>query len=91
MWAILLRIITWAMSSAAVTALTGAGLGLVTSTVILELANKYINSAVSSMSAIGDIAGLLGVAGCDVALSIVIGAIVCRVTVSSLTMHLSKK
>lgn len=71
-------------------ALLGAGLGLLSGAFVLTLVNQYINQAVSSMSSIGSVAGLMGLAGLDVALSIVIGAVVCRATISSLSIRLSK-
>lgn len=71
-------------------ALLGAGLGLVTSTVILTMVNKYISTAITNMSAVGSIAGLMGLAGLDVAMSILIGAIVCRATISTLSTSIGK-
>ncbi len=71
-------------------ALLGAGLGLLSGVFVLTLVNQYIGQAVTSMSSIGSVAGLMGLAGLDVALSIVIGAVVCRATISSLSVRLSK-
>lgn len=82
--------LTFFASSFIKQALLGAGLGLVTSTVILTMVNKYISTAINNMSSIGSMAGLMGLSGLDVALSIIIGAIVCRATISSLTTSIGK-
>jgi hypothetical protein len=71
-------------------ALLGAGLGILSGAFVLTLVNQYINEAVTSMSSIGSVGGLMGLAGLDVALSIVIGAVVCRATISSLSIRLTK-
>lgn len=70
-------------------ALTGAGLGLATSQVILTLVNRYIDYAVQQMNLVS-VAGLLGLCGFDVALSIIIGALVARATIQSQAISLRK-
>lgn len=72
------------------TMMVGAGLGLVTSSFILTLANTYISRSLGSMRGAGDMYALLALSGCDKALSIVIGALVARVTISSMRLSIAK-
>jgi hypothetical protein len=73
------------------TMMVGAGLGLVTSSFILTLANTYISRSLGAMGGAGDIYALLGLSGCDKALSIVLGALVARVTISSMRLSIAPK
>jgi len=71
--------------------LVGAGLGLATSQLILSLTNRYITSALSGVSGVGgSMVSFLGLAGADVALSIIIGAVIARATINSLKISLVK-
>jgi hypothetical protein len=90
MGAILLRILGFFSAGFVQQALAGAGLGLFTSTFVLTILNKYIASAESSFTGLASFASLLGIAGCDQALSIVVGAMVYRVTVNSLALSFRK-
>lgn len=71
--------------------LLGAGLGLATAGFILTFVNYYIDKAVSTLSAGGVVLGLIGLSGTDVALSIIVGALVARTTIDSLNIRLVKK
>ncbi len=76
-------------SSAIKQALIGAGLGLGTSAFLLTMFNRYMANAQQNLSGLGELLGLLGIAGVDVALSLIFGAMVFRVTVASLKLSLS--
>lgn len=65
--------------------LTSAGVGLVTSQIILTVVNNLIEMAVAQFGLIS-VAGLLGLAGVDVGMSIIIGAMVARATLVSQTV-----
>lgn len=70
--------------------LTSLGVGIVTTTLTLTLLNKYISYAVNSYGALGDVMGLLGLAGFNVALSIIFSALVIRMTLSSKSLSFRK-
>jgi len=73
------------------TILVGAGLGLATSQFVLALTNRYISSALNGVSGIGgSMVAFLGLSGADVAISIIIGAVVARATINSLKISLVK-
>lgn len=65
--------------------LTSAGVGLVSSQIILTVVNNLIDMAVAQFGLIS-VAGLLGLAGVDVGMSIIIGAMVARATLVSQTV-----
>jgi hypothetical protein len=77
-------------SSAAKNMLTGAGLGLATAGFILTVLNHYIDSFAQSMNGL-QIVGLLAISGVDVAMSVIIGALVTRATIQSQSISLTKK
>jgi hypothetical protein len=77
-------------SSAVLKFLVGAGLGLGTSAFMITFLNYYVDQAVGSTSALGAVAGLIGLSGLDKALSIVVGALVARVSINSLNIKLIK-
>lgn len=82
---------TLLLSGGIKTMLVGAGLGLATSQIILSLTNKYINAGLTGVSGIGgSMVAFLGLSGADVALSIIIGAVVARATINSLKISLVK-
>lgn len=70
--------------------LTGAGLGLVTSAVSLTALNSLMSHLQSSYTALGIAANLLSLAGFDVGLSIILGAMVVKMTVGSGKISLGK-
>lgn len=87
---ILLLILNFFASSFLKQVLVGAGLSLVSGAFVLTMVNQYISSAQSNMSGFGQYAGLMGLAGLDTALSILVGALVFRATVASLKIALAK-
>jgi hypothetical protein len=77
-------------SGAAKNMLAGAGLGLATSAFILTILNQYIDTFANSMNGL-QIIGLLAISGVDVAISVIIGALVTRATIASQSISLTKK
>lgn len=72
-------------------ALAGAGLGLAVYTGLKALFDSMIEKAISSMQGGSDIAlAFLGLSGMDTALSIIISALLVRVTILSSQIHLVK-
>jgi hypothetical protein len=81
---------TFLLSGAIRQMLVGAGIGLVTSQFILTITNQYISKSFNSFSGVGVAMGMMGLSGLDVALSIIIGAVVARATINSLKVSFSK-
>lgn len=92
MWKMLSQIGEWLTKGSVKSALTGAGLGLASSAVVLTAVQSYIDKllvAGNSMSA--DALGLLALSGAHIALSMIIGAIVYRLTITSTKLTLMRK
>lgn len=70
--------------------LIGAGLGLASSAIVLTVVNHYINKIIASAGALGQMAAILHLGGMDIAISIVIGAVVVRATLVSTKLSLVK-
>ena len=70
--------------------LSGMGVGLVTSTISLTLLNQYIDYARDSYSALGNAVGILGLAGFNVAFSIIFSALVIKMTLRSKLLSFRK-
>ena len=70
--------------------LAGAGLGLGTSAFLITFLNYYISKSQSSIGALGAVTGLVGLSGLDKGLSIIVGALVARVTLNSLNVKIYK-
>lgn len=90
-----LRFIYWIIGFVLGTALKrillGAGLALVSSQIILTTINVYINRALSGMSFNGSNAMMfLGLSGADVAISVMIGALIARATMEAMNLGLRK-
>ena len=66
--------------------LTGAGVGLVTSQIVLTVVNSIIDKAITQMGLFSAV-GLLGLSGVDVGLSIIIFALVARATMASKALN----
>lgn len=82
---------TFLLGSALKRILIGAGLGLVSSQVILSLINVYIGKAINNMDfAAGTALQFLGLSGADVALSVLIGALIARATLEASKIGLKK-
>lgn len=63
--------------------LAGAGLGLATTTAFNAFLNYYKNKAIYELGQLGEVAGLLGLAGLDKAISIIIGAYLASVYIKT--------
>lgn len=63
--------------------LAGAGLGLATNTAFNAFLNYYKNKAIYELGQLGEVAGLLGLAGLDKAISIIIGAYLASVYIKT--------
>ena len=78
------------LSKAGRTVLTSLGVGLVSASISINLFNQYISYLQSSYSAMGDVAGILALAGVDYGLSIVISAVVIKITLKAKNISLGK-
>lgn len=75
----------------------GAGLGLANTAIVLTIINYYVGKLTSHLNSFG-VAGefangalsLLGIAGVDVALSLVIGAYIVKFTIKKTQLFLTK-
>lgn len=90
MWAALTKVLQGITGGAAGGLLAGAGLGLASGLIVLTVINYYINKIVQSAGALGDMAALLHIGGMDTAISIVIGAVVVRATLSATKLSLTR-
>ncbi|MDS7958265.1 MULTISPECIES: DUF2523 family protein [unclassified Acinetobacter] len=72
------------------TVLSSLGVGLVFSSVSISLFNSYITYLQNSYSALGDVAGILGLAGVPYGLSIIISAVVIKITLKAKNVSLGK-
>lgn len=68
----------------------GAGISLISGTVILGVINYLINRFLADFFVVGDLASLVGVGGLDQCISIVISAFIARAMITSTSMSLSK-
>ena len=68
----------------------GAGISLISGTVILTVINFLIDRFISVFFVVGDLASLVGVSGLDQCISIVISAMIARAMISSTSMSLQK-
>lgn len=90
MWKLLAGAITGTFGGLGKRVLVGMGLGLASGAIVLMVINYYINKIVASASRLGDMAAILHLAGMDVAVSIVIGAVIVRATIGATKLSLSK-
>ena len=90
MWKLLAAAITGTFGGLGKRVLVGMGLGLASGAIVLMVINYYINKIVASASRLGDMAAILHLAGMDVAVSIVIGAVIVRATIGATKLSLSK-
>lgn len=70
--------------------LKGAGISLISGTVVLAVINFLINKFLSDFFVVGDLASLVGVSGLDQCISIVMSAFIARAMISSSSMGLQK-
>ena len=79
------------LGSAVKRLLLGAGLGLVSSQIILAIVRQFIDQGLNGLfSGGGVVLSFLGMSGCDVALSVLIGAVIARATINSMGLTLKK-
>lgn len=92
MWAYLARFTEWLMKGSVKTALAGAGLGLASAGMSLTLVQQYLEKVQqygNSMAA--DALALLSLSGADVALSMIIGAIMAKFAMNGAKVALVRK
>lgn len=70
--------------------LTGAGISLVSGTIILGVINFLIARFMSDFFIVGDLSAFVGISGLDQCISIVISAFIARSMIASTNMSLSK-
>ena len=87
---VLTKIADLTLSKAGRTVLTSLGVGLVSAGISLNIFNQYLNYLQSSYSALGDVAGILGLAGVDYGLSIILSAVVVKITLKANNIKLGK-
>lgn len=68
----------------------GAGISLVSGTIILTVINFLINKFLSDFFLVGDLASLVGVSGMDQCISIVMSAMIARAMISSTNLSFGK-
>ena len=68
----------------------GAGISLISGTVILTVINFLINKFLSDFFVVGDLASLVGVSGLDQCISIVMSAMIARAMITSTSLSFSK-
>lgn len=72
------------------TVMSSLGVGLVTTTITVTLLNIYINYALSAYDALGDVIGIFGLAGFNVGLGIIFGALSIKMYLRSAGIKLRK-
>lgn len=87
---LLVKVSDIALSKGGRTVMSSLGVGLVSSAVSLNLFNQYISYLQSSSSGLGDVAGILGLAGVDYGLSIIISSVVVKITLKAKNVSLGK-
>ena len=80
----------WLLSKAGRVILTSLGVGLVSATLSLTLLRQYIDYLQNSYSSLGEVAGILSLAGVDYGLSIIITAVVIKITLKAGQVSLGK-
>lgn len=90
MWGLLAKAIQGTFGGLGKRVLVGMGLGLASGAVVLTVINYYINKIVMSASRLGDMAAILHLGGMDVAVSIIIGAVIVRATIGATKVSLTK-
>lgn len=87
---ILTKVADATLSKSGSAILTSLGVGLLSTSISLTLFNQYINYLQSSYSALGDVAGILALAKVDYGLSIIISAVVIKITLKAKSITLGK-
>lgn len=70
--------------------LAGAGISLISGTVILGVISYLVNRFMTDFMIVGNISGLVGISGLDQCISIVISAFIARAMITSTSLSLSK-
>lgn len=68
----------------------GAGISLVSGTVILTVINFLVDRFMTDFFVVGDLAAFVGISGLDQCISIIISAMIARAMITSSTLTLSK-
>ncbi len=68
----------------------GAGISLVSGTVILSVINFLVNKFLSDFFVVGDLAALVGVSGLDQCISIIISGMIARAMITTTSLSFSK-
>ena len=88
---VLILIAGWLLESAIKKLLLGAGLAVVSMAVIQTYFDRYLQKAINQTGSMDNwILGLIALAKLDVCMSIIIGAVVARVAISSASLSLRK-
>lgn len=87
---ILTKVSDVVLSKGGRTVLSSLGVGLISSSISLVLFQRYISYLQNSYSALGDFAGILSLAGVDYGLSIIISAVVIKITLKAKSVSLGK-
>jgi len=88
--AVLQKVSDITLSKGGRTVLSSLGVGLVSSSISISLFNSYISYLQNSYSALGDVVGILGLAGVPYGLSIIISAVVIKITLKAKNVSLGK-
>lgn len=92
MGAMLVRILQWFGAGSVKNALIGSGFGVASSLFISTLISSFIQKSLTSFSSLsGTVAAYIGLSGFDVYLSIVVGALIMKATIASLSLSIVKK
>ncbi len=70
--------------------LVSLGLGIATGGTTLAVINYYIDKIIAQANTLGDMASILSLGGLDTAISIIIGAVVTRATLSASKISIQK-
>lgn len=88
---LLILVAGWLLESAVKKLLLGAGLSVVSMAVIQTVFDSYLRKAISQTGSMDNwILGLIAIAKLDVCMSIIIGAVIARVAISSASLSLRK-
>lgn len=97
MGALLKKILDIVLHGALKRLLIGAGLGLASTAILLTVINYYVDKLIQHLNSFGAVGqfgqgalALLGIAGVDIAISIVIGAYIVRFTIKKTQVFLMK-
>lgn len=81
----------WLLSNFAKKVLLGAGVAIVSSAIINTILTGFINKAINASNSVNPTyLGLLAISGLDVAISIVVGALVARATIVASSLSFKK-